>query len=235
MSYTYTQYEAALAGLLVWTDYATDPNWTIFLPRCIEYAENRLYRDLDVLASYSVGEVALVAGTRTATVPGTINVVESVNVITPAATAANAGTRAPLQRASQDFLYYVAPTASVRGVPLYYTMFDATTILVVPTPDAAYRLEVTGQLTLAPLASGNTTTYLTTTYPDLFLAASMVFGLGYQRDFGAQSDDPQAAQSWESQYSTLLEPAQILEARRHSEGPGWKPQAPTPIAEPSRT
>ena len=34
-------------------------------------------------------------------------------------------------------------------------------------------------------------------YPELLLCACMVFASGYQRDFGAQAEDPQKAVSWE--------------------------------------
>jgi len=40
-------------------------------------------------------------------------------------------------------------------------------------------------------------------YPELLIAACMVYGSGYQRDFGAQADDPAKAVSWEAQYAAL--------------------------------
>jgi hypothetical protein len=39
----------------------------------------------------------------------------------------------------------------------------------------------------------STTTILSLYVPDLFVAAAMIFMAGYQKDFGSQSDDPQAA------------------------------------------
>ena len=51
-------------------------------------------------------------------------------------------------------------------------------------------------------------------------AASAIFLMGYQRDFGAQSDDPAAAQSWENQYEKLLMGANAEEMRRKFAAPG---------------
>lgn len=61
---------------------------------------------------------------------------------------------------------------------------------------------------------GSATTQLTTYFPDLFIAASMIFASGYQRDFGAQADNPSQAQSWETQYQLLIKSALTEEARK---------------------
>lgn len=58
------------------------------------------------------------------------------------------------------------------------------------------------------------TTQLTTYFPDLFIAASMIFATGYQRDFGAQADNPAQGQSWENQYDLLIKSAITEEARK---------------------
>ena len=38
---------------------------------------------------------------------------------------------------------------------------------------------------------------------ELLMCACMVFACGYQRDFGAQAEDPAKAVSWEMQYQAL--------------------------------
>ena len=42
----------------------------------------------------------------------------------------------------------------------------------------------------------------------------MVFGMGYQRDFGGTTDNPQASESWEKQYKLLLQSAGSEEIRK---------------------
>jgi hypothetical protein len=42
------------------------------------------------------------------------------------------------------------------------------------------------------------------------------------------------AQSYESQYQTLLRSAGVEENRKKYEGPGWTSQSPSPIASPTR-
>jgi hypothetical protein len=93
-------------------------------------------------------------------------------------------------------------------------MLSDQTIIFGPWPDKAYVVEVVGTIRPAPLSPTNTSTFLTNWLPDLFIAASMIFVTGYQRDFGAQSDDPNAAKSWDNEYSKLLASAGAEEMRK---------------------
>jgi len=62
----------------------------------------------------------------------------------------------------------------------------------------------------------------------------VIYISAYQRNFGRQSDDPQMAQSYESQYGMLLKSAMVEEARKKYEGAAWSSQAPAPVASPTR-
>ena len=64
MSYTYTTYTAALAELMVTSD--ADANFTGILPSIIDYAEQRIYRELDLPYTNTTDSSATVtAGQRT--------------------------------------------------------------------------------------------------------------------------------------------------------------------------
>jgi hypothetical protein len=59
----------------------------------------------------------------------------------------------------------------------------------------------------------------------------MVFLSGYKQNFGAQSDDPRSAVSWEQQYEKLMASASGEELRKKFSGMGWSADsevAPTP-------
>jgi hypothetical protein len=86
----------------------------------------------------------------------------------------------------------------------------------------------------SPLSFTNQTTFLSTYMPDLFLAASMVWGFGYQRDFGGQADDPATAQSWEHQYESLRIGIDVEEMRKKSASVSWSSYHPTPTANTQR-
>ncbi len=235
MSMTYSQYVTSCAAAL-----SIEPETTLsgssLLDRMIEYAELRIYRELDLLTTVSEATVDLVAGTRSASMPGSIIILNSASIITPASTAPLLGTRQPLQRTSVEFINFVAPTAATTGLPLYYAMQDNTTIILAPTPSAAYKLACLGVVRPAPLSSGNPTTYLTLYLPDLFFAASMVFGFGaITQNFGAQADDPQSAQSWENQYNLIKSGADLENLRSKAQSFSWQPYSPSLPAKESRT
>ena len=66
------------------------------------------------------------------------------------------------------------------------------------------------------------------------MAASMIFGSAYMRDFGAQSDNPQMAQSWEQQYQQLVKSAVVEQFRAKFQSEGWTSKQPNPIVTPKR-
>jgi hypothetical protein len=86
-----------------------------------------------------------------------------------------------------------------------------------------------------PLSAANPVTFLSANLPDLLLAASMVFMAGYEKSFGAQSDDPQLAQSWETQYGKLFASANTEEARKRFAGSAWSSQPQSAEAQPARS
>lgn len=129
---------------------------------------------------------------------------------------------------SLDFINMAWPLAGQTAAPNtgqqgYWAMYDDSTVVIAPTPDGLYPVGVTGIFRPLPMSTSNTTTYLGTYYPDLFLAACMVFAAGWQRDFGGQSEDPKLGQSWEAHYDALKQSAIDEEARRRGESVGWTP------------
>lgn len=237
MAMTYATYRTATQELMGVPLNSSDANYEAILPRMIEYAEQRIYREGDFLATvqtYSTDSTT--PGTRTYTFPTSpyFITIKEINLITPAATAPDSGTRNALRPVSLDVLNMEWPSATGSALPTKWAQITNQQIAFGPWPDAAYRIELVGTIRPAPLSATNTSTYLTTYLPDLFLACSMIFAFGYQRDFGAQSDDPKAAQSWENQYQMLKQSSDFEEFRRKFAGPGWTPASPTPLAQAPR-
>ena len=85
-----------------------------------------------------------------------------------------------------------------------------------------------------PLSTDNPNTFISDNLPNIFVAASMIFGAGYLQNFGQASDNPQLAQSWEGQYQNLKAGVSIEELRRKAQSVQWTPYMPTPVANVSR-
>lgn len=224
---TYTTYVTALATEMVVP--TTDTNFQAILPTIITNAELRVYRELDIIDStIRDSSATLTLSTRNFTLPstlGTFIVCEQLNVITPAGTTnPELGTRNPLIPMSIDTLDFLWPSTSGSTLPTYFAMMDQDLAIVGPFPDQAYTVEVVGTYRPPSLSASVTTTPLSVFFPDIFLAASMIEALAFQRNFGAASDDPKAAVTWESHYQSLIKDAKTEEQRKkflvgHNETP----------------
>lgn len=233
---TYSSYVAELANLSEFN--ATDPNFVTNLPHAINYAEDRINRELNLLSTVTSNHtLSLTPGSRVLDLtPININVLSQINIITPS-TEPNPelGTRnvcIPTTKAFLDAVYNSGSAGDIEGLPVNFAMLTDKVILFGPFPNAAYTVEVTGTIWVPPLSSANNVTWISTYLPELFLAASMVQMSGFMRVFGSQSDDPQMAVSWETTYSSLRDSASAEEARRKFQSSGWTSQLPSPTTPP---
>lgn len=240
MSLTYAQYITTIANECVFDE--ADSSFVQIMPQTIAYAEGRIYRELDLLATVvrdSSGTCA--ANSRNFTLPqsmGRFEIVKSINVITPSTATVTTGTRNPVTPAAQEVIDGLWPSetaALASTVPALFAMITDQAVIFGPPPGAAFPVEVTGFIVPTPLSETNTTTYLSLYLSDLFVAASMVFMSGFMRNFsGAGSDDPQMAVNWESQYRTLFTSANVVDARQKFASSGWTSTQPEPAAQTPR-
>jgi hypothetical protein len=239
---TYTTYKTQIAQMAVVAE--DDVNFLAILPMMIDYASLRICRDLDLMSTsvslYGAG-YKLTAGNRNLSFSqnlpnGTSFVVsEQINLITPAGqTDPNTAGRTPLMPTTKEFLDAVYGSSTNTAMPKYFVPFNETLFFVGPTPNADYYVEVVGTVRPAPLSVSVPTTFISEYLPDLLVMASMIYISAYQRNFGKESDDPQMAMSYESQYQLLLKSAGVEEARKKFESAAWSSQSPATIAAPTR-
>lgn len=239
MTINYTSYVSELANMVPIS--SADSNFQTMLPGAIDYAEQRLYRELDLLYTQVTDTTTTVSsGNRNFTIPGSSTggsgafiTIDNFNIITPSSATAANGSRVPLTPISPEFIDNFYPSGqSNTGTPEFYAMRSNTTVILGPAPDAAYPVELIGIQRPQSLSSANSSTFLTQYIPDLFMAASMVFVSGWMRDFGPMSDNPQQAQSWENQYQLLIKSAAVEQFRSKFGGRGWTTDPPNPINPP---
>lgn len=227
MALTYNDFVNTIANIT--TMDSTQPEFAQILPRAIEYAEDRIYREIDLINTvYINDETSLTPGNRNFALPpapyGNYLTVQGINVIPQALLQ-----RVQLQPVAIAFLNAVWGSPANASVPQYFAMVNQDNLIVGPWPDAPYRVEVIGTFQPEPLSETNPTTQLTIYLPDLFIAAAMIFMSGWQRDFGSQADNPAQAQSWSSQYDVLFKSANLLELRKKFAGIGWTSLSSLPV------
>lgn len=235
MALTYPTFVTSLANMLVIPP--TDANYLAVIPNVIDDAEQRMYRELDLLATIvrdNSGQ--LTANSRNFTFPQHFVVSESINVFTPVNTLTTRSQMIPVTREFLDAVYpdEMANACCGPAVPRYYAMITDQTIIVGPSPDAPYTMEVIGTIRPTPLSAANPTTYLTQYLPDVFLTAALIFGYGYLKDYGAATDDPQAPGSWEMHYQKLFSSANTEENRKKYASSAWTSKQPNPGTVPAR-
>lgn len=100
-------------------------------------------------------------------------------------------------------------------------------ILIGPTPDGQYVVEFAGVGRPAPISADNQTTILSATYPELLIAAGMVFGCALLKNWSAQAEDPRAAISWEKHFQDVKAVVTADANRQKSLAPGFTPSGPS--------
>lgn len=193
----------------------TDTEFDNVYPAAIDYAENRMQRDIDFLASQITDTTgAMVANARVQTLPTDLGTYIVTSEIRPIVAGVKQQPLEPTTRAFLDFCWPsdISPGANI--VPKYWTPKDQSHIIVGPPPDQAYGFEVVGTQRFTQMSAANPTNFLSLQLPDLYVAASLVWFFGFQRDFGAQASDPQTGISWEAVYKELLSGAVTEEARK---------------------
>lgn len=224
------------------------PDFAQLYPRAISFAESRITAEIPLLANRKQdSSLTVTAGERTVdlALTPTMIVVERVALITPTpGVPPLSGTRCQFIKTTLDYIDMFWPTeattlnpALAQNIGRYwaYVTLDnnvqpsSTLIALAPTPDAAYTIELTGLVSPTPLSGANTSTYLSTNYPDLLTAGCMVFLEGaLMRNFSAQADDPRQALSWEGVYRGLKDACEFEEMRRRGMVPDMPRGSPPP-------
>jgi hypothetical protein len=228
---------------------ATDGAFNTLFPQATSYAEQRIYQDLPMLSQRDQDtSLVTVAGQRAISLAGTvlpIVVPERLALITPSGSNLTNGTQVPFLPVSLDWIDMFWPNQSLTWAPAsalaaYWCIqggtsesdFTSPTVLLAPTPDAAYTVVVTGLFQPEALSGTTPQTYLTTNYPALYTAACMIFISGaLLRNYGSagsaeQPDEVGMPIHWEGQYARLKEAAQSEELRRRQQGTDWLDRPP---------
>ena len=178
----------------------TEVDSTVFsgatLGRFIENAEYRIFYDVPMDSDRVEYEGTLAADVQTVRVPTAMVFVRGVELFN--STSSRTGRTYWLQKRDRTFISeYVGELTGpeggstgqdTTGLPKYYAMFGGATgdgsttsgnIIMAPTPDANYLINIHGNIMPDTLESGNTTNYISLNYPQLLLYACLVEAYGF--------------------------------------------------------
>jgi hypothetical protein len=150
MSYTYDTFQTALAiEMAVPNNDPTDPQFIAILPTLIDQAEQRCYRDLDLLYLTTTHNITLVPNTNNVDISlyqPQVLILEDVWVILPAGvTNPDLAEIVPVYPASFEWVRMVYGNSAQKGPPNYYFMISDHLVGWGPFPDAAYTVIIKGK------------------------------------------------------------------------------------------
>ena len=138
----------------------------------ISDAEFRILRDVDSDNNRRYATALLAASSRFITVPDNLLVVRSAQIVDSDGVG-SADNREFLEYRDTSYMSEYNSTG-VTGVPKYYSMWDEQNIVMAPTPNATYTIQLNYILKDPGLSSTNTTTYLSQNFPNGLLYACLV-------------------------------------------------------------
>lgn len=208
------QWTTTYAGLIaLLEDYVEDGSteFTDAVQGCVNRAEERLLRDLDLSIFNAIATDTTVSGQDYITRSVTESPVHNV-FFTAAAEHA--------QRRSREYIQ----SHGGSGRPTYY-IDDATKIYFAPTPNAGYAVQITYVQRPTPLSASTSTNWLTQNAANLLLLASLIEAEQFLIA-------PERVAEFTAQYGALLGPARAF--WRNNAQTAYEPVAPTPVPEKTR-
>jgi len=157
----------------------------------IENAEFRILRDVDSDNNRKYATASVVVTQKYFNVPDNCLVIRSVQITV-------SGETRFLDIRDVTFVNEYN-SESLQGAPKYYANWDENTVIVAPTPDQAYTVQVNYILKPTGLSSSTATTYLSQQFPNGLLYACLVEAYGFLK--GPQD----MLQYYENRYKQAIE------------------------------
>jgi len=189
----------------------------------ISDTEFRILRDVDSDNNRQSAQADIIAGQRYVNTPLVSDetlIIRSCQ-ITNSTGGANNSSRSFLEYRDVNFISEYNPTG-VQGVPKYYSYWDENTIVIAPTPDQNYNMQINYILKPTGLSSSNTETYLSKEFPNGLLYACLVEAYGFLKG------PADMIQFYEGKYKQALEGFTVeqMGRRRRDEYQSGSPRLP---------
>lgn len=179
---TYANLQTAIAN------FAHRSDLTAVLPDLITLAEVRINGDLDARLQDIKTALSTVANTESVSLPTDVIDIRHLSV----------SSTTPIQVLVYQVpdSFEVAHAWGETGTPRAYTVIGSLLYLS-PVPDSVYTLDLVYKGRVPSLSSTNTTNYLLTNYPKVYLTAAMC-------EVAIYTKSPVLAQLWEPQYKAAI-------------------------------
>jgi hypothetical protein len=147
-----------------------------YVPKMINRAEERLTRDLDDYGLVTEVSIAVSSNTSDITLPTGTRIVKNLNI-------ESNSSRINLLLRTDEYLNSYWPVSASTGTPKYYARITDTLIRVAPTPTSTYDGRVVYVSRPTTLTSASNTNYFTDICYDALFNAAMVEAMVFTKNF----------------------------------------------------
>jgi len=161
----YTEVDSAVLTDTIVQGMIRDAELRIFREVDADYTREYATANLNINSPYlDLPSAATTTATRTSIIVRSMLVFDSTQTPT---------TKEYLDKRDTSFIFEYNSTGAT-GVPKFYANWKETTIIMAPTPDAQYKVQLSYIYSPEALSATNTTTYLSDNVSDLLFYATMV-------------------------------------------------------------
>lgn len=165
-------YTTLTANILDFTQ-NNDTAFTAAIPTFVQMAERQIHMEANLPSSRKNGTGAMTIGNRTLALPSDYIVGRAIEITTAA------GVVNLLPKAA-EFLNEMYPVSTTQAQPKYYAQYDATNLIVAPTPDLAYAVGFHYFAMPTSIVTAGTT-WLDTNFPQTLLYCSLLHAYVYMK------------------------------------------------------
>jgi|TARA_A100001391_G_scaffold63345_1_gene39401 hypothetical protein len=171
----------------------TETTFVADLPKIIEQAEVRILKSVKLPVFRKNVEGSVTSGNKYLNTPSDFLDNFSLSIT-------NSSSQEFLLYKDVNFIREAYPNASTTGVPKHYALFDNTTFILGPTPNATFTAELHYFYKPASITAGadSGTTWLSTNAENALLYGSLLEGYTYMKG------DPDLMQVYEKRYDQAL-------------------------------
>ena len=201
-----TTYSELVTQIREYTETDSNVFTTVIVNDFIEHAELRIFRDVDLDVFRKYQTATLTSGDPFISMPGAIptdfEFARYITIFSPSGSLGGLtdNERVYLQKKDTSFISEYAPNRTSTGIPKYYANWDNDTIILAPTPNAAYTIELAYNAQPTGLSSSNTTTWVSTNAPQMLLYACLVEAFQFLKG------PDNMLQTYERYYQQALQP-----------------------------
>ena len=197
-----TTYTELVTQIREYTETDANVLTAVIIDDFIEHTENRILRELNIpafvshqFANFTTNNAFLSLPGGAGPTPVLFATINSMMIYSAAGT----GDRTFLERKDVSFMNEYWPDRSITGTPKYYSQWDDNTVYVVPTPDAAYTVEMSMSKLPDRLNTSTTSTWLSNNAPTLMLYGCLIEAFKYLKGTA------EMLQVYQQSYSTALQ------------------------------